>query len=326
MSVRILVTGSMLVSVALTMAGCSSGGSSPAEKGGQQWTIVMIPKGTTSSFWKGVEAGAKRAARDLNVNLIWKGPSKENDRALQKQLVQQFTNEGVDGILLAATDRKALVPEVRNATGKGIPVLIFDSALDGEPGKDYISLVATDNLAAGRMGGQHLNELVGPQGKVIILRHMEGHDSTINREEGAIAALKEGQANILLDNRFAGESVGESQNTALNLMDTIQSADGIFASNQSASEGLLLALRQKNLLGKIHFVGFDCSPLLTTALREGAIDALVVQDPEQMGYQSVAKMVDHLNGKPVDSIIETGCHVVTEDNFDDPQIRQLIQQ
>ena len=315
----------VFVLVAVAVLGCSS--SKPlSDNGPKQLTIVMIPKGTTASFWKGVEAGAKQAAEEFKVNLIWKGPSTENDRALQKQLVQQFTNDGVDGILLAATDRVALVPEVRNATGKGIPVLIFDSALDGEPGKDYLSLVATDNFVAGKLGGKHLSEIVGPQGNVVVLRHMEGHDSTLKREEGAIEALKEGNANILLDSRFAGESVGEAQNTSLNLMDTIETADGIFASNQTASEGLLLALRQKNMLGKVHYVGFDTSPLLTGALRAGDIDALVVQDPVQMGYLSVKSMVDHLAGKPVEPTIETGCHVVTRENMDDPEIKKLLQE
>jgi ribose transport system substrate-binding protein len=325
MGTRIHLAGFLLTAIALATAGCSSG-DSPPDDGPKQLTIVMIPKGTTASFWKGVETGAKQAAKELNVNLIWKGPSKENDRALQKQLVQQFTNDGVDGILLAATDHVALVPEVRTAMQKGIPVLIFDSALDGEPGKDYISLVATDNLVAGRLGGQHLMDIVGAKGKVVVLRNMEGHDSTLKREEGAIAVLKEEGANILLDNRFAGESVGDAQNTALNLMDTIEQADGIFASNQIASEGLLLALRQKNMLGKIHYVGFDSSPLLTGALKDGDIDALVVQDPVRMGYLSVKSMVDHLAGKPVEPRIETGCHVVTRENMNEPEIKKLVQE
>ena len=211
-------------------------GSSAGPSEGKR-TLVMIPKATQSSFWNAVRRGGEQAAEEFDVELLWKGPSRENDRAGQKQVVQQFTNAGVAGMLLAPTDSKALAAEVRTATAKGLPVLIFDSAVDGEAGKDYISFVATDNTAAGKLGGKHLMELVGKGGKTICFRHMEGHESTTKREDGAIEEMKAGGAEILVDDRYTGDSAAEAQTTALNMIDVIREADGIFASNQTASEG-----------------------------------------------------------------------------------------
>lgn len=301
----------------------SADGGAPSS-GGKR-TIVMIPKATQSAFWNAVRRGGEQAAEEFGIELLWKGPSRENDRAGQKQVVQQFTNAGVAGMLLAPTDSKALAAEVRTATEKGLPVLIFDSAVDGEPGKDFISFVATDNTAAGRLGGKHLMELVGKGGKTICFRHMEGHESTTKREDGAIEEMKAGGAEILVDDRYTGDSAAEAQTTALNMIDVIREADGVFASNQTASEGLLLALRKTNLAGKVKVIAFDASPLLVEALRSGEVDAIVVQDPVNMGYQSVKLMLDHLDGKPVDPLVVTDVKLATKENMDDPAIKPLLE-
>ncbi len=288
-------------------------------------TLVMIPKGITTSFWNSVREGAEKARDEFDVDLIWKGPVRDNDRASQKQVMQQFTTSEVDGILLSATDKVALAPEVSTASKKGIPVLIFDSAVDGEPGKDFISFVATDNKAAGRMGGKHVMDLVGAKGKVILFRHMEGHQSTTDREVGALEEFAAGNAEILEQDRYSGETASEAQNTALNMIDVIRESQGIFCPNQSSSEGLLLALRQTNLAGKIKVVAFDSSPMLTEALRNGEIAAIVVQDPVRMGYLSVKMMVNHLHHQPIEPLVTTDAHLVTRENMDDPAINALLQ-
>jgi ABC-type sugar transport system substrate-binding protein len=120
----------------------------------------MIPKGTTHVFWKTVEAGARAAAADLDVELVWKGPLKENDRGQQIAIVEQFVTEGVSAIILAPLDAVALRRPVAMAAQRKIPVVIFDSALQGEAGKDYVSLVATDNRRGGELGGAKLGEVV----------------------------------------------------------------------------------------------------------------------------------------------------------------------
>lgn len=319
--------------LAACCVGCADKGPSSQDGGesgfgadqDRKTTIVMIPKATQSVFWNIVRRGAEQAAEEENVNLIWKGPTSEGDRAAQKQLLQQFTNQGVDGILLAPLDSRAMAPEARAAMAKGIPVIIFDSGLEGEVGKDYLSFVATDNLAAGRLGGQHLASLIGDGGKAVLIRHMEGHESTGKREEGALEELKKAGVEMLVENRYAGASAGDAQTTAMNMIDQLRAADGIFASNQTASEGILLALRQTNLTGKVKVVGFDSSPLLVEALRKGEIDALIVQDPIKIGYASVKAMADHLQGRPVEPLVNTDVHLVTRDNIDDPAIKPLLE-
>src|SRR6187431_2988720 len=121
--------------------------------------IAVIPKGTTHSHWKSVEAGAKKAGQELGVEIVWKGPLKEDDRAQQIALVQQFVSSGISAIVLAPLDDTALRGPVKSASDRKIPVVIFDSAIKGEVGKDFISYVATDNRRGGMIGGEELVRL-----------------------------------------------------------------------------------------------------------------------------------------------------------------------
>jgi len=310
----------VLLCLALLTTGCAE-----EAAGGARLRIAMVPKGTTHTFWNTVREGAERAARELDVELIWKGPLEENDRAQQIQVVQQFVSQGVDGLLLAPLDHRALVQPVRQAKAKGIPVLIFDSGLDGTPGEDFLSFVATDNQVGGRLAGEHLAGLVGAGGKAVLLRYMVGSASTDERERGFLAAAEQRGVEILVDNRYAGATVGDTKTTVLNMIDSLRAADGVFASNESATHGLLLALRQEELLGDLAFVGFDASPPLVQALREGELDALVLQDPRRMGYLSVQTMVAHLRGEPVEPVVDTGVVLVTRETMDQPELRKLLE-
>lgn len=278
--------------------------------------IAVIPKGTTHSFWKSVEAGARRAGAELDVEIVWKGPLKEDDRAQQIALVQQFVVGGVDAIVLAPLDDNALRGPVRSARARKLPVVIFDSALKGEPGKDFQSFVATDNREGGRMAGQELARLLGGKGKVVLLRYSEGSASTAEREEGFLEVMKANPGiTVTVQNRYGGATVSSAQDAALNLIDRIREADGIFCPNESSTHGMLLALRQQGLAGKKTFVGFDASPALLEALEKGELHALVSQNPEKMGYLGVKAAVSALRGEPVEPVVDTGCQLVTRDTL-----------
>jgi ribose transport system substrate-binding protein len=287
--------------------------------------IAVIPKGTTHIFWKSVEAGAQAAGKELGVEIIWKGPLKENDRAQQISIVEQFVQEGVSGIVLAPLDNTALQRPVATAVSKQIPVVIFDSALKGEAGKDFVSFVATDNKKGGMLGGEYLAKLLNGKGKIVLLRYQVGSASTEEREEGFVQAIgKNPGLTLTVNNRHAGATAGEAKTAAMNILDKLKEADGVFAPNESSTFGMLLALRQSNLAGKIKFVGFDTSPPLIEALQKGEIDALVAQDPTKMGYEGVKTLVAHIKGKQVPKTVDTGVRLITRENLNSPDIKKLL--
>ncbi|MBM4057729.1 MAG: substrate-binding domain-containing protein, partial [Planctomycetes bacterium] len=196
----------------------------------------------------------------------------------------------------------------------------------GEAGKDFVSLVATDNRRGGELGGARLADALDGRGRVVLLRYQVGSASTDEREAGFAAAVAARPGiEVISDSRYSGATAGEAKTAALNMLDTLKAADGIFCPNESSSFGMLLALRQHNLAGKVKFVGFDTSPALIAALRKGEIDALVAQDPRTMGRQTVTAAVRHLRGEAVEPAIDTGAAVVTRDNVDTPAIQKILQ-
>jgi ribose transport system substrate-binding protein len=289
--------------------------------------IAVIPKGTTHEFWKSVHAGAAKAAQELGVTAIWKGPIKEDDIKSQIDIVQTMITQGVAGIVLAPLNDKALVGAVKAAAAAKIPVVIFDSALQGS---DFVSFVATDNAGAGEKAADHLAGLLGGKGKALLLRYQEGSASTAAREEGFLSALRARHKDVVVvtDKQYGGATTEKAFAASENLLAAHKAAeggvDGIFCPNESTTFGMLLALQKANLAGKIKLVGFDASEKLVKGLTDGEIHALVVQSPFAMGDLAVHALVDHLRGKPPAARIDTGVRVVTKADLEDPAVKELL--
>ncbi|GMV67266.1 MAG: hypothetical protein AMXMBFR75_30580 [Candidatus Hinthialibacteria bacterium] len=288
--------------------------------------IAVIPKGTTHEYWKTIHAGAIKAGKELGVEIIWKGPQKEDDREQQIQVVQNFTTSNVSGIVLAPLDAKALVNPVREATQAGIPVVIIDSGLEAEVGKDYISYVATDNYQGGVLSARRLAEKMGGTGKAILLRYQEGSASTELREAGFLDTLKKEFPNIevVSDNQHAGPTTESGMQAAQRLLSQFPDIQGFYCPNESSTFGTLRALEVDGRAGKIAFVGFDSSEKLVQGMREGKIHGLALQNPLKMSYLGVKTLVSHLHGEKVEEKIDTGVVMVTPENMDQPDIKEVL--
>jgi ribose transport system substrate-binding protein len=306
------------------LAGCS-GGSKNVEK----FHIAVIPKGTTLEFWKSVHAGALKAAEELNhtrqvVQITWKGPMREDDREQQIQVVEGFLSQGVDGLVLAPLDSRALVRPIEEAKRAGIPSVIIDSALDS---KEIIGFVATDNYHSGEMAADHLSFLLGGKGKVALLRYQEGSASTTAREEGFLDRLKKAHPGLIIlsSDQYAGVTRESAKRAAENLLQRIGGElQGIFCPNETTTAGGLLALQDAQKAGKVFLIGFDATAAFLEGLRQRHIHGLIVQNPYQMGYLGVKSLVDHLQGKAVSTRIDTGVTIVTPENWNSPEMQELI--
>lgn len=295
---------------------------------GARLRIAVVPKGTTHEFWKSVHAGAVKASRELDVDIVWKGPLKEDDLKAQVDVVSSFVAQGVSGIVLAPLNDTALKAPVHAAAQAKIPVVVFDSDLAGD---EHVSFVATDNVAAGRLAGDYMAKTLGDKGgKLVVLRYQEGSASTANREKGFLEAVK-GKPNLVVasDNQYGGATTETAFQKSESLLLAQKAEDGriagVFTPNESTTFGMLQALRKSGVAKKVKFVGFDASDKLVGALREGDIDALVVQNPFNMGYLAVRTMVSHLRGEKVDKRVDTGARVVTKPDLDDPAVKEIIQ-
>ncbi len=303
-------------------------GSATSQPSGSAKVIAVIPKGTTHEYWKSIHAGAQKAAAETGVQIIWKGPLKEDDREAQIQVVEDFISRGVSGIVLAPLDDQALVNPVNSAVQSGIPVVIIDSNLKSD---DYSSFIATDNYKGGQLAGEEMVRLLDGKGKIVMLRYEEGSASTTNREDGFESIIrKHPDIKIVSDNQYAGATAESAYQKSENLLAPLRgpdgklTIDGIFCPNESSCFGMLRALQDTKLAGTVKFIGFDSSPKLVDGLRSGQLDATVVQNPFKMGYLGVKTMVDVLDRKPVPKHIDTGATLVTHENMNEPEIQQLL--
>jgi len=315
----------LLASVVFLIAGCS--GNKPGASSGKL-TVAVVPKGTTHEFWKSMHAGALKAGKELGAEIIWKGPLKEDDREAQIAVVENFLTRGVDGIVLAPLDDTALRVPVANATRSGIPVVIIDSDIRDS---DYVSFVATDNYKGGALAAQEMSRLLGGKGRVIVLRYQEGSASTMNREKGFLEEIaKSPGIKVVSSNQYGGATTESAYKASENLLGPLKSGgkltiDGVFCPNESTTFGMLRALQDAKLAGTVRFLGFDSSEKLVQALRDGQINGLILQDPMKMGYLGVKTLVQHINGESVEKRIDTGATLVTRENMDEPDMKDLLE-
>lgn len=320
---------SFLILTSLSLSCRSQTGEGVARE--KKLTIAVIPKSTGAEFWETVEEGAREAAERLNVQMKWEGPLTETELAEQNKIIENMISLQVDGIALAPLNRTAQRRTVERAVQAGIPVVIFDSEIDGDA---HVSFVATNNKQGGVLAAQHLAELLGEKkGRVMVLRFVQGTGSTEARAEGFIETAKAAGFEIVADPYPEDATVAGCKKTAANTLEGFVKnnelqLDGIFACNDRSTLGMLAALddlRKSGVKVNAKFIGFDFTPRLVEAIQQGDIDALIAQNPRKMGRLAVETLVSYLRGQQVPKYIDTGVEVVTRSRLEsDPAIRQLV--
>ena len=310
---------------ALCVIACAKSEQAPPSK---SFTVAVIPQGSTHEFWKSIHAGAMKAAGDeaaqgVKVNVVWKGPMREDDREQQVQVVEGFLTQQVNGIVLAPFDKNALVRPVEEAKRAGIPTVVIDSALESN---DPISFVASNNHHGGELAAEEMARLLNGKGKVLVLRYQEGVFSTEQREKGFVDKIKTFPAiQVISSNQYAGATRDTAKSAAENLLNRFgNDIDGMFTPNESSTAGALLALEDSGKAGKIRFIGFDSSDIFVQAMRAGKLQGIVVQNPFRMGELGVKTLIDHLRSKPIQKRVDTGVTLITPANLDSPESQVLL--
>jgi ribose transport system substrate-binding protein len=295
-------------------------------------TLAAIPKSTGGEFWETVERGAKKAADELGVALKWEGTVTETEIAEQNKIIENMVNLHVQGIALAPLNERAMRRQVQSAVKAGIPVVIFDSAVEGTA---HSSFVATDNTQGGVIGGKEVVRLIGdkPKAKVMCMRFVQGAGSTEARSEGFIKTAKAAGFEVVANPYPDTGTVEGCKVAAANTLEKfvkngVLEIDGIFAANLYSTLGVASALddlRKSGVRMNVKFVGFDTSKKLVDEVLAGRIDALVAQSPEKMGYLAVQTLYKVVKKQEVSKMVDTGTVLVTKEAIEkDPEVRKLV--
>jgi ribose transport system substrate-binding protein len=314
-----LAVGSALVAVAIGY-GCNGGKSGPATP--VPMTIAVVPKGQTHVFWQTVRAGAEAGGREAGVAIVWSAPQLETDFSGQASIVEDFVNRKVAAIVLAPSHQKSLVPAAERAVAAGIPLIVIDSRLDSELVTSY---VATDNTQGGVLAARAMGKALGGKGKVAIVGIAAGAGSGIERETGFQDTIQKEFPGIkVVGLQYTDSDRTKGLTVAEDFLTRYPDLAGLFGSNESSAVGAFRAVENRGLKGKVKVVGFDSSSDLLEGLRDGAIDALVVQNPYRIGFEGVRTAVAAVRKQPVEKRVDTGTVVVTRENIDDPEVAKVL--
>ena len=289
-------------------------------------TIPVIVKDTTSAYWQIVLAGARKAAKDLNVNVPELGAQSESDINGQISILENAVSEKPAAIVISPTQYQALGKPIDEAAKKTIIVGI-DSAADT---KAFVSFLQTDNVQGGRAAADALATAIAakygkPEGDVALITSLPGVGSLDQRAKG----FKEEIAAKYPGLKLVADKVADGMaTTALNIMTDLITANpnlrGVFASNLIMAQGAGQAIAENKVADKIKLVGFDSDPKLIKLLSDGTISALIVQDPFRMGYDGVKTALEASKGEKVPATVDTGVNVITKENMDSARSQELL--
>lgn len=283
-------------------------------------TVQMIVMSINSEYWLNVKAGAEEELAKHDGRLIYTGPSIDGDIQGQIDMMENAISSRVDGIVLIPLDSDALIPSAKKAIEAGIPTVVVDGPVNWDGVTSYI---ATDNVAASQLAMETLVKLVGEKGKVAIINALAGIPSNDGRNIGAERAL-ENYPNVQLLEILRGPDQAAALQNAENLITANPDIAGIFSAYDRGAIGAGQALINSGLAGKVKHVAFDAAADQVTFLKDGVIDALVVQQPYEMGRLAVEYIVKALDGESVPKEVATDVVVVTRENMNEPEIQKVL--
>jgi ribose transport system substrate-binding protein len=320
MSVRRLLA--LVAVTALVAAACQEeqgGGGGGGDE--EALDIVLIQGVAGDEFYITMDCGAQAAAEELGVNYSVQGPN-EFDPTEQIPIVEAVVAQQPDAILIAPTERTALIAPLQAAQDAGITVVLVDTIVDDE--SIGVSRIATDNVEGGRVAGEALVELIGGEGSVFVNTTQPGVSTVEERQQGFEEVIQGEPGIEYLGAEFNNDDPTRAAQITSAVLARNPELAGIFATNLFSAEGAATALRDAGAEEQVQIVGFDASPGQVDQLEEGLVQALVAQNPREIGFQGVQTAVAALNDEPFEEQITTPLTVVTQDNLEDPEVQDTL--
>lgn len=287
--------------------------------------IAMIVKTSNSNYWQNVQKGAQAAVKSApGYTLDFQGPASESAIADQVSMVENAVNRKVAGIVLAPSDPDALVPAIKKAWEARIPVVIVDSAIS-EAGKKYCqSFIATDNQAAGELSAKALISRIGTTGTIAIMSYVAGSGSEVGRVGGFKSYIEKNSQLKIVGTFYSQSQMATALNQTIDVLASHPDLKGIFGANEPTAVGMGRALAQSGKAARVVGVGFDGNEDLRDFVKNGTLYATAVQDSYSMGARGVETVVKVIEGKKVPPLLNTGVVIVTKNNVDLPEARNVL--
>ncbi|WP_373231426.1 substrate-binding domain-containing protein [Cohnella sp.] len=286
--------------------------------------ILFVPKSVDGriDFWQVLGQGVYMAAKEFGEKVQTVGTVAESDIDGQIALLEKAIGEQPKAIVMAASDYDRLVPVAKMIKAAGIPLITVDSGLNGGISASFI---ATDNYEAGRKAADSMLEWAQKDAKIALVNSVKGASATMDRERGTRDRLKEaGGVTVLEQSYYSDASESKAYDIVIKLLQEELGINGMICMNEPSTVGAAKAIKDLGFSSRIKLVGFDASTDEIAFLEEGVIQAIVVQNPFNMGYLAVRTAVDVMNGRDVERLIDTGSEVITKQNMYTKENQKLL--
>jgi ribose transport system substrate-binding protein len=313
---------SILGVTALIAGACTSAGSSPSGASGEKPYIPVISKGFQHQFWQAVKKGAEDEAVKLNVTISFEGPENESQVDKQLEMLQAALDKHPQAICLAALDSQAAIPLLEKAKADGIPVVGFDSGVDSDI---PVATAATDNVAAAALAADKMAEAIGGSGKVGVIVHDQTSRTGIDRRDGFLNRMAEKYPDIeIIGPQYGGGDQLKSTDLAKAMIQANPDIKGFFGANEGSAIGVVNAVNELNLVGKLTVIGYDSGQAQIDAINNGLMLGAVQQNPIGIGAKCVEAAVKAINGETVEKNIDTGFIWADKANIDSPEVVAVL--
>jgi ribose transport system substrate-binding protein len=284
--------------------------------------IPVISKGFQHQFWQAVKLGAEKAAAELKVKITFEGPENESQVDKQLEMLQAALAKKPQAICFAALDSKAANPLLKKAQAAKIPVVGFDSGVDSDI---PVATAATDNIAAAGFAADKMAQLIGDEGEVAAVVHDQTSRTGIDRRDGFLNRMKTKHPKIkVVDVQYGGGDHLKSTDLAKAILQAHPKIKGIFGANEGSAVGVLNAVKELRLQGKVVVIGYDAGKQQKDAVRSGLMAGAVSQDPVGIGYKCVETAVKAIKGEKVPKTIDTGYKWYDKSNVDSAEMKPLL--
>jgi ribose transport system substrate-binding protein len=315
----------ILGAAALVLAACSTNtGSSGAASGGgsAKSYIPIVSKGFQHQFWQAVKKGAEQEAAKENVTVNFEGPENETQVDKQMEMLQAEYDKHPAAVCFAALDSKAAIPLLQKFKDANIPVVGFDSGVDSDI---PVTTAATDNIAAAGQAADKLAAAIGGSGKVGLVVHDQTSRTGIDRRDGFLKEMKAKYPNIqIIGPQYGGGDQLKSADLAKAMIQANPDIKGFFGANEGSAIGVINAVKELNMSGKIAVVGYDSGQAQIDAINSGLMLGAITQNPIGIGEQCVKAAVKAIKGETVPKTIDTGFYWYDKSNINDPQIQAVL--
>ena len=282
--------------------------------------VALISKGFQHQFWQAVKAGADKAGQDLGVDVTFDGPDNETQVDKQIDMLAAALAKKPAAVGFAALDTQAAIPLLKKAQEANIPVIAFDSGVEGDI---PVTTATTDNKAAAALAADKMGELIGGSGKIAVVGHSQTSLTGIDRRDGFVDEIKAKfpDVEIVAVEYGDGDQLKSTEITKA-LLAANPDIKGIFGTNEGSAIGVVNGVRE--MKAKPVVIGFDSGKAQKDAIRDGTMAGAITQNPVGIGYETVKAAVAVAKGETVPKVIDTGFYWYDAQTIDNPEIASVL--